>query len=212
MRNMVRAEILPPRTLSRRVTERGGIFLPWVEVSAQVVVRVASWGREEAGWVHWAVPVVDGKIVIDRVRACDPGLRAGRLGGPDGLAVGTREEPSESEIREAAAALWSRCRLEVHRLGDSGPVSRIGEPRDVFRRRCLALLRPSHAREVSAGSRGAGTLASLAASIETITPGPDELEVRRLEARVVWYPPGQEPSLAVDRVTVPSPQRQRAGS
>jgi hypothetical protein len=209
MRGMVRACVLPPRTLSQPVAERGGTFTPWVEVSAQVVVRVAAWGHEEAGWVHWAAPVLDGEIAFDDVRPCDPSLRAGRPGGPEGLQTGTLETPSESEIRETATRLWSRCRVDLYRLPTFGLISGIGEPKEAFRRRCLGLLGPGPRREAPAGPYAAVTLARLAPSIETVSLGPDELDLRCLEGRIGWYPPGHEPSLAVARGTVTAPERAR---
>jgi hypothetical protein len=207
MRAMTNVEVLAPRTLSQSAGRPADGYAPWVEVSALVAVRVDEWGHEDSQWLHWAMPVRGDVVCAGQARRFDPGRRAARLGTPAATGDTDRTLPSDAAVRDAALSVASGFAGELHRSRELGLVSLLGEPKDVFRPRCLAVLAPA-LRGVGQGApEAAARLARLAASIETIRLGPEHVELHVLLARVAWYPVGEEPALAEAGLMVSGPPR-----
>jgi hypothetical protein len=163
-------------------------------VSALVHIAVWAWGVEDTTWVHWAMPVHDGRADVERMIAFDPNRRAATLGEP---AVSVRAGRSDLNHDEAArvcevlAEVWNP-RLHYH--GGLRLASSLDEPVEVFRRRCLALLAPVLRNLES--SRRESESARLISAIESRELSGRELKVLRWRVGVGWYPSGIEPAPA----------------
>jgi hypothetical protein len=196
-----------PRWIHTRDTAHPVVFVPWLEVSALVRVRVEEWQHDDRLWVHWAVACPGGAPRLDAARPFDPGRRAGQTGEPSGIQRrGTA--PHHRTAVEAAQRLLADWRPLLHRQGALGLVSRPDEPVEQFRHRCLGALGPAIR---SGGLRGDGAqaaLARLAGGIESRTLGPAELEAESLQVRVAWYAEGDEPALAGADLLVDGTARQ----
>jgi hypothetical protein len=185
----------PPRWIHARGAAGAVAIVPWLEVSALVHVRVASWRHEDRLWVHWAVPCVGGAPRVEAARPFDPGRRAGSTVEPPS-ARRIDAAPADREVVDAAARLFGGWRPQLHRQPALELVSRPGENQEDFRRRCLAVFGPAVRSGQLPGADAQKSVAEVAAGIETRTLGPAEVEAESLQARVAWYPEGDEPALA----------------
>jgi hypothetical protein len=192
MRRPMRPELSPPRTLSKPAGPDPGTYRPWVEVGALVRVAVAGWNVAETAWVHWAMPLADGRADVDRAFAFDLSRRAATPGEP---AVGARAGRGDLDLGQASrvcellAARWAP-RLHFH--PELRLASRLDESIESFRRRCLALSAPA-LRKLNPAHR-AVEVARLGAAIESREVGAGELQVVRWRVGVGWYPSGVEPA------------------
>jgi hypothetical protein len=192
MRRPMRLSLVPPRTVSKPTTSTNADYRPWIEVSALARVVVSAWDVKETAWVHWAAPIREGVIDVERVVGFDPGRRAATPCAP-GPAVRTEDadvgEEEASRVCKAIADQW-RPRLHFHpRLRFA---SSVDEPSEAFRRRCLALMIPA-LRNLEASRRAAET-AKLLAEIESRDLNGGEVIVLMWRVGVGWYPAGIEPS------------------
>lgn len=197
----------PPRWIHARGSTDDVAFVPWLEVSALVRVRVEEWRHDDRIWVHWAVACPGGSPRLDAARAFDPGRRAGRAGEPgDRLRAGA--PPDERAALDAGARLLTGWRPLLHRHDLLGLVSRPDEPLELFRRRCLGGLGPMIRSGQLRGPGAQAATARMAAEIESRTLGPAELEAESLQVRVAWYADGDEPALAGADLLVDGAARQ----
>ncbi len=194
MRRLMRPEFSAPRTVSSPAGGELQRYRPWVEVSALVRVSVAGWDVAETAWVHWAVPVKDGRADLEGTVVFDPGRRAAAPGEPAAELRAGESALDEEEAVRVCEALAERWRPRLHFHNQLRLASRLDEPPDAFRRRCLALLAPV-LRNVDS-SRRKGEFARLAASIESRELRAGELHVLRWRVGVGWYPSGIEPAAA----------------
>jgi hypothetical protein len=196
-----------PRWIHARGASGGAEFVPWLEVSALVRVRVDAWQHDERLWLHRAVPCADGAPRLDAARAFDPGRRAGRAGEPaDSLRAGA--PPDERAALEAGARLLAGWRPLLHRHDLLGLVSRPDEPVEQFRHRCLGALGPAIR---SGGLRGDGAqaaLARLAGGIESRALGAGEVEAESVQVRIAWYPADEPPTTNADDLLLVGAVRQ----
>lgn len=193
---MTGPELEPPRHVLPRPGDPCGSWVPWLELSLLVRANVREWGHVESAWFHRAFAVgSDGSPAGDAV-PFDPAARAAVPGEPPAM-NGDRPPAAVAKgaAREVVAAVLSNWRPAVHRHPELEVVSRLDEPADEFRRRCLAPLRPL----VQAGGGGAAAaaraarLGALARGIETVRLDPECLEVLIARLAVVWYPAGSGP-------------------
>ncbi len=208
MRRVTRVELSPPRTISAPAGARAAPYRPWVEISALARVAVPDWGLTDSLWIHWAVPMRDGSAEPDRAVAFDPGRRAATPGQPAPEArasSGELDQAGAEIVREALVARWSPL-LHYHR--GLRLASRMDEPIDGFRRRCLALLVPL-VRRLDATGGGEGS-SLLVGAIETRALGSGELEVVHWRLGVGWYPSGIEPAAAPEDPRMLQPQVRRS--
>ena len=203
----MQAEVLSPRTLSQPVTGRRGMYAPWLEIAMLVEVAVPSWQHRDQRWLHWAVPPAESRWVPGAAFFCDLGRRAGRPGEP-GAGERSEEAPAGAEcLVEAARQVVSTWRPVLYRHADLGLVSELGEAREQFRRRCLALARPAVLSGASGGPDGAALIARLVAGIQAMTLGEDEVRPARVTARLAWYPADLPPQPLAGELMVHGPIR-----
>jgi hypothetical protein len=193
MQRMV--ELVPSRCLLAPAGAAAAPFCPWIEIAALVDVSVVEWAFADVFWLHWAVPVRDGRVDASAAVAFDPGRRSAYAGEPaeaERAEVYTLDRDSARGLWES---LWNGSRPLLHHHVALGLTSGLGEPRSAFQRRCLRLMAP-------AGSAGlneeqfAAAIAQLAAQIETRPLKESDLRVSRCRVGVGWYPHGVAPSLA----------------
>jgi hypothetical protein len=193
MRAKMRPELRPARTLSAPAGQAKAGYRPWIEVAARVRVSVPGWGLDEAGWVHWAVPVRQGRPEPEAATTFDPGRRAAFPGEPPGE---LRRDEASLDVSAAARlceALLARWQPRVYFHPVLGVASRLDEPLEDFRRRCMRLLEPVM-RGAAASGREAPDQTRLVAPIESLSLPGDRLQVLSLRAGVGWYPEGVEPA------------------
>jgi len=195
MRQKMRPELVPPRIVSAPAGAAPADYRPWVEIAALVRVSVARWGFSEDTWVHWAVPVLEGRVEQAGTVPFDPGRCAAFPGEPP-----VELQRGEAALDEAGAsslgeALLSQWKPEVHYHPVLRLSSRLDEPSEAFQRRCAALVnRTVRRREGSAFDTEAA--ARLAAAIESRVVTGEELEVLHWRVGVGWYPAGVGPAPA----------------
>jgi hypothetical protein len=170
-------------------------YRPWVEVAALVRMTIAAWGSSDETWLHWAVPVVEGRPDPDGWVLFDPGRRAAFPGNP-----APELRAGEVAIDECSAAglcesLQRRWRPQVHYHPVLRLCSRPDESREEFRRRCASVFSRA-AGQRSGGASGGEASARLAAAFESRTLTVDELEVLWWRVGVAWYPEGVGPAPA----------------
>lgn len=195
MRAVKRPDLVRPRTISALTGTAPVGYRPWVEVAAVVRVSVAGWGLDDTSWVHWAVPVSEGQAEPQGAVAFDPGRRAAVPGEPS-----PELRRSEAALDEAAAArlgeaLLARWRPRVHYSAALRLPSRLDEPLEAFRQRCIGLFGSVPGRCEGFDRDGKETK-RLAAAIESRALSGDELEVLLWRVGVAWYPTGVEPAPA----------------
>jgi hypothetical protein len=195
MREKMRPELVPPRIVSAPAGTAPADYRPWVEVAALVRVSFAGWDSSDEAWVHWAVPVIEGILDLNGAVSFDPGRRAAFPGEPPvelQRGEATLDEPGASSLGEALLSQWER---EVHYHPVLRLASRLDEPSEAFRRRCVALATQAvPRREGSAWDPKEAT--RLAAAIESRVLTGEALEVRHWRVGVGWYPAGVEPAPA----------------
>jgi hypothetical protein len=130
-----------------------------------------------------------------RGAAFDPGRRAGQAAEPSG-ARRIDAAPTDQAAVDAASRLFAGWRPQLHRQPELELVSHPGETGEEFRRRCLAVFGPAVRSGEFRGADAQKSVAEVAAGIESRTLGPAEIEAESLQARVAWYPEGDEPALA----------------
>jgi len=182
MRRMGRLELDAQRTVSAPSGRRPSAYHPWVEVTAHVRVAVPDWDLDEPAWVHWAVPVVEGRADPSRAFAFDPGRRAATPGAPPSGARRPEATVGREEAERLCEALLAAWRSRLRKRP-------VGEPRQ------------------ATGGRGTGGAPSGQASESQ--GGEGRLEVETWRVRVAWYPEGVEPRPASDRGGV-GPSRETA--
>ena len=105
--------------------------------------------------------------------------------------------PLEPELAvRVAQELLGRLHRVLFRQPELGLVSGLGESRNAFRRRCLAVLGPSLRKSAPAGDEDVRVVASLGASMEERRMDERELKVMVLRVGVAWYPEQTEPGFA----------------
>lgn len=191
----MRPELRPARTLSAPAGQSKAGYRPWIEVAVQVRVSVPEWGLDETGWVHWAVPVRVGRPDLNAALPFDPGRRAAVVGEPPGELRRSEASLDGSETARICEVLLARWQPRVHFHSVLRIPSRLEEPLEDFRRRCLRLLPPLLRGGGLQGSEAAEA-ARLAASIESRALADDELLVLTLRVGLGWYPAGVEPAAA----------------
>jgi len=198
----------PPRWIHARGSTDDVAFVPWLEVSARVRVRVEEWRHDDRLWIHWAVPCPGGSPRVEASRPFDPGRRAGQAGEPSGFRRrGTA--PEHRTVVETAQRLLADWRPLLHRQSALGLVSQPDEPVEQFRRRCLGGLGPMIRSGQLRGAGAQAAMAHLAGEIESQMLGPAELEAESLQVRVAWYAEGDEPALAGADLLVDGAVRKR---
>jgi hypothetical protein len=154
-----------------------------IHASLWLDVSVEPWGVHRRGHLHFVTGDAESEWrVVDLARLP--------------LQRWTGEDPSDRSAVEARLAdLVNRLDLGLYRIPGLGMVSELGEGRDEFRRRALAILRPKiqHAADSrddgEAGSM-VGAVARIAGSIETWSV-PDAAEaVKRAEVGTLWLARG----------------------
>ena len=188
----------PPRHVPPARGVETGAWSPWLEAALLVRTEIPAWEHAEEAWLHWTFRVTPDGRPFGPARAYDPSCHAAVPGEPE-----TGGGPPLPEIREAAArelvaehlAGW---RPVVHRHRELGVISRLDEPGETFRKRCLSPLRPLLQRDGASmpPAEIAARLGTLASGIETAHLGADSLELRCARLAVVWYPAGIGPALA----------------
>jgi hypothetical protein len=178
------------------------LFSPWIEAALLLRIEVAAWAFREDSWAHWTAPLDSGGSPCGAARPFDPGRHAMTPGEPEGLEPASAVRIGEPAARAFVDAVLAQWRPVLHRQPMLGLVSRLDEPRDEFRKRCLGLLRPLLNRTGTSGEELAEKLARVAADIASVSIGREEIAVRHAEVGVVWYPAGREPATtAVDLMT-----------
>jgi len=197
----------PPRWIHSRSGAGTLAFMPWLEVSALVRVRVAPWRHDDRLWVHWAVPCPEGRPRADAARPFDPGRRAGLSAEPPG-ARRVAPAPTDHAAVDTASRLLAAWRPQLHRQADLELVSRLGETGGEFRHRCLRMFGPAvrSGRLPDADARAG--LARLAAGVESRTLEPVEIAAESLQVRVAWYAQGDDPAPAGSDLLVDGAVRQ----
>lgn len=193
--------------MSQPFAGRHGLYAPWLELALWVEVVVPAWQHRDQRWLHWAVPAAEGRWVPSAAFHCDPGRRAGRPGEPE-PGLRREEAPSGGEsLAETARRVVSGWPPVLYRHADLGLVSDLGEVREQFRRRCLALARPAVLHEASEGRDGAALIAGLVAGIEDMPLGKGEVRPARFTARLAWYPEDLPPRPLAGELMVRGPVR-----
>jgi len=193
MQAKMRPELCPARTLSAPAGRPEAGYRPWIEVAAQVRVSVPEWGLDEAGWVHWAVPVRQGRPEPEAAAAFDPGRRAAVSGEPPGELRRGEASLDDSAAAGICEALLARWQPRVHFHPILRLASRLDEPLEGFRQRCMRLLEPV-LRGAAEGDAEALARSRLQAPIESLALAGDRLGLLNLRAGVGWYPEGVEPA------------------
>jgi hypothetical protein len=196
-----------PRWIGARGASDGAEFVPWLEVSALVRLRVDAWRHDDRFWVHWAVPCPGGAPQPGSARRFDPGRRAGQAGEPHEAGRGG-QAPGDDVARNTAARLLAGWRPLLHRHELLELVSRADEPVEQFRRRCLAAFGPAVRSGELRGEQAQATLARLADGIESRTLGPAEVEAESVQVRIAWYPADEPPTTAADDLLLVGAVRQ----
>jgi hypothetical protein len=194
MRRPMRPELSAPRTISRPAGAGSATYLPWVEVSALVHLAVSAWGVEDTTWMHWAMPVDDGRPNVERMIGFDPNRRAATPGEPAVSARAGRSDLNPDEVARVCEVLAEVWKPRLHFHAGLRLASGLDEPIEVFRRRCLALLAPVLRNLES--PRCKVESARRTSTIESRELGGPELKVLRWRVGVGWYPSGIEPSPA----------------
>jgi hypothetical protein len=209
---MVRFEISQPRRVRPPDGADAAAWVPWLETALLVRVEIPAWGHAEETWLHWAFRVAPDGRPGGAALAYDPGCRAAIPGAPE---AGVERFPTrirESEVCGFVAEQLASWRPVVHRHRELGVVSRLDEPAESFRRRCLAPLRPLLQRGGASTARAevAARIGALASGIESMRLGAASLSVRCAQAAEVWYPEGTGPALSpADRMVAGTAQEAR---
>jgi hypothetical protein len=197
---VTRYEIAPACRVAASPGSRPAAWSPWLEAALSLRVTVPEWQHDEGSWAHWAAPAGDPAAAPRRY---DPGRFAVVAGAPDAAAAGTApaglDEVAARGFVERVLAGW---RPALHRQSSLGLVSRLDEPREEFRRRCLALLRPLLSGGGADREAVAARMAKVAAGIESLVLEAGRLEVRHARVAVVWYPDGRVPAVPVAELMV----------
>ncbi len=198
----MRLEIAGPCHVPSASDAASALYAAWLEAALLVRVAVADWDYGEETWAHWTSPVGgDGRTTAAPSRFA-PARFAVTPGEPErGPATGSLRL-GEKEAREFVATVLAHWHPALHRQPELGLVSRLDEPRDEFRKRCLSLLRPL----LLAGTAGretiAGRLARIAAGIESLPLSVEQITVRHARLGLVWYPEGRAPAVPAAELMV----------
>lgn len=176
MRAVKRPDLVRPRTLSAPTGTAPVGYRPWVEVAAVVRVSVAGWGLDDTSWVHWAVPVSEGQAELLGAVTFDPGRRAAFPGEPSPELRRGEAALDETAAARLGEALLARWRPRVHYNTALRLPSRLDEPLETFRQRCIGLFGPEPGRR-KGSDRDVKETERLAAVIESRVLSGDELEV-----------------------------------
>lgn len=195
---MVEAGLDPPRTIALPSGWSDPSYRPWVEVTVAADTVLPEWGLAERIWLHWAVPVRDGRLRSGEARRFDPGRRSAVPGEPESARRGETFQLRASEVGPLATGLLAREALEVHRLTPAGPLSAVGESLRVFRHRCLRLLGPVVSADAGSPEQTAAELGALVGGIESRRLDAGALRPIVVRARVGWYPAPLEPQIGAD--------------
>ena len=191
----MRPELVPPRTISAPAGTDPTDYRPWVETAALVRVSVARWGFSEDTWVHWAVPVLEGRVEQAGTVPFDPGRRAAFSGEPPVEQRRCDAVLDEAVARRLCDALLAQWRPQVHYHPVLRLSSRLDEPSEAFRRRCAALVNRTVRRREGSAFDTEGAV-RLAGAIESRVVTGEELEVLHWRVGVGWYPAGVGPAPA----------------
>jgi hypothetical protein len=188
-------ELVPSRCLSAPVGAVAAPFLPWIEIAALVDVSVAEWGFADSFWLHWAVPMREGRADVGAAVAFDPGRRAAYPGEPAETARAHACALDRDSAQALWESLWTGFQPLLHHHAALGLTSGLDESLSAFRRHCLRLMTPPGSVGLSQ-EQTATALAHLAAQVETRPLKGSEIRVSRCRVGVGWYPLGVAPSLA----------------
>jgi hypothetical protein len=195
MRAVKRPDVVRPRTISAPTGTTPVGYRPWVEVAAVVRVSLAGWGLDETRWVHWAVPVSEGRVEPLGAVTFDPGRRAAVPGEPSPELRRGEAALDETAAARLCEALLARWRPQEHYNAALRLPSRLDEPLEAFRQRCIGLFGSVPGRR-NRSDRDAKEIERLAAAIESRVLSGDELEVMHWRVGVGWYPTGVQPASA----------------
>jgi hypothetical protein len=199
---MDRVELAPPCRIAAPPGGGGGPLLPWMEAALLVRVRLPAWQHREEAWLHWAVALAPDGSPAASPRRFEPG-RYAREPLAGGTTIGADVPgPGEAEARAFVGDLLASWRPVVHRHVELGLVSGLDEPREAFRRRCLAALRPLLTDATGRRESAAAELARVAGGIETAVVERADVELRFARVGVGWYPEGREPVLPPDELLI----------
>lgn len=188
----MRPELVPPRIVSAPAGTEPTRYRPWVEVAALVRTTIAPWDSSDDTWVHWALPVVEEIPDPDAVVAFDPGRRAAFPGDPAPELRGGEVAIDEASVAGLCQSLRDRWRPQVHFHPVLRLCSRLDEPHDEFRRRCVSIFGRAAQQQGGATSDPEAAVRLAEAFQSRILTG-DELEVLWWRVGVAWYPAGIEP-------------------
>lgn len=191
---MTRFEIAAPCHVPALPGGGAGRHAAWIEAALLVRVTVPEWQYGEETWVHWTASVGEDGRPIAVPRRFDPGRFAVAPGEPDPAVSKGAVRVGEADARKFVAGVLAQWNPVVHRQSTLGLVSRLDEPRDEFRKRCLALLRPLLHGGGADRDAVASRLAQIAAGIESEALRHDRFAVRHARIGLVWYPDGREPA------------------
>lgn len=189
---MGNVELGAPRCVSAPVGMQVTGYWPWVEISAWLQVVIASWEHRDHCWRHWALPFRE-ELDPSSARGFEPGVRSACQGDPP---APLRLQPARLELGAAqliVARVLGHWHPILHRHADLRLTSALDEPRESFRRRCLALAGGPLRRGELVGQGAGLALARLAGGIESRVLAAGELIVERARVAVGWYPGGLEP-------------------
>jgi hypothetical protein len=194
---MVRWEPLTVRHVQPAPGRAARTWGAWLEAALLVRTTVSAWEHADEGWLHWAVRLTADGAPAGDVVSFDPGRHASASGEPPS---GERTHGpivlDEGMARRWLAGTLAAWRPALHRHADLGLVSRLDEPGEEFRKRCLTPLRPLLQGRGKVSAEAAERLSRLARGIETIQLAPEHLDVRCARVAVVWYPCKAEPASA----------------
>jgi hypothetical protein len=195
MRAVKRPDVVRPRTISAPTGTAPVGYRPWVEVAAAVRVSVTGWGLDDTSWVHWAVPVSEGEAEPLGAVTFDPGRRAALPGEPSPELRRGEAALDETVAARLCEALLARWRPRVHYNAALRLPSRLDEPLEAFRQRCIGLFGPVPGRRQGT-DRDVKETQRLAAAVESRVASGNEFEVLHWRVGVGWYPTGVEPAPA----------------
>ncbi len=191
---MTRYEIGRPCHVAAPAAGQAAHYAPWLEAALLVRIEIAAWQLRDEDWAYWAALLDASGKPTGEPRRFDRGRYAMAPGEPEGLMPLATDPIGESVAHSFVDAVLARWHPRVHRQAALDLVSRLDEPREEFRRRCLTLLRPLLGRDGAAGENLAERLGRIASGVETVDLGREEIAVRYARVGVVWYPAGREPA------------------
>jgi hypothetical protein len=206
----MRLDLEPARTVPPRLDAGAPRWAPWIEVALLVRASVPAWAWAATEWVHRAAEVAGDGTPAGEPVPFEPSARAAFPGEPPpDRRAGPPPRLDHEKARALAVAVLAAWRPAVHRHAELALVSRLDEPADEFRRRCLAPLRPLLQGGGPPPADAAARLAALARGIQSMTLGPEHLDALCARVAVAWHPAGGGPRPAAGDAMVAGTVRER---